>query len=123
MSTRIIALADKTVVSVVGLEVHGLKPNALEGVLQERTGRIVRVIGVTGDSVQMDVYGLAPEDVLRDEQGIIRAVSAVEGIRATEIASILSAHRPRELTLDDLRQGDHRGCPGERWMRPPATND
>ncbi len=123
MSTRIIALADKTVVSVVGLEVHGLRPGDLEGVLQERTGRVVRVIGVTGDSVQMDVYGLAPEDVLRDERGIVRAVSAVEGIRATEVASILSAHRPRELTLDDLRQGDSRGCHGERWMKPPDTND
>ena len=118
MSTQIIALVDKTVVRLRGVCIRGLRPQQLEDAVGKRTGRMVRVIGVTGDAVEMDLYGLSPEEVLRDEAGIVRAVSAVEGVTAGEVAHIESAHAPVVVDADSLTVPGRTGCPGERFRSP-----
>ena len=67
-SDRIIAFADKTVFSIKGLEVKGLNTEQIEDALMKKLGTIVRVIGVTSDRIEMDVYGIEPEQILRDER-------------------------------------------------------
>ena len=66
---RFIAFVDKTVVKITGLSMKGVKPFELEQILQERLKRAVRVIGVSGTDLKLDVYGLAPEEILADENG------------------------------------------------------
>lgn len=110
---RIIAMVDKTVVKVTGLEVLGLKPRDVESHLAQALGRPARVIGVGGDGLSFDVYGLAPEAVLADAAGVIRAIALADGVRATEVAQIDSAERARTFDVADLaaRTGS---CQGER---------
>jgi hypothetical protein len=117
MDDRIIVFADKTILSIEGVEPRGLRPVDLESLLAEKLGVPVRVIGVTGTSVELDVYGLEPEAILRDEAGLIRAVSAVEGVHATELARIASAKRAVPV---DIRKPipEPGGCQGERWRAP-----
>ena len=67
--TAVIVHADKTVMRITGLRVQGLDTRALEQLLAERLATAVRVIGVTGEAVEMDVYGAPDEAVLRDEGG------------------------------------------------------
>ena len=55
--TAVIVHADKTVMRITGLRVQGLDTRALEQLLAERLATAVRVIGVTGEAVEMDVYG------------------------------------------------------------------
>ena len=111
----IIAHANKTVLKIHGLKVKGLNARALEETLTTRLRSVVRVIGVTGESVDMDVYGLDEQSILKDEAGIIRAVSLTEGITATEVAKIACATKivPVDYNaIPDLRVG----CAKERWM-------
>lgn len=118
MSTRVIAYVDKTVVKIRGVKVHGLKPVAVERALARRLGRPVRVIGVTGDSIDMDVYGLDAEAVWRNERGIIKAVSAVDGICGAEVARIASADKPTEMDIARIPAQRGAGCARERWASP-----
>ena len=76
---------------------------------------VVRVIGVTGSSVDMDVYGIDPEKLLKDEQGIIEAVSLSEGITATEVARIAEAKRIVEVDYAELEGKKRTACARERW--------
>ena len=85
-SDRIIAFADKTVFSIKGLEVKGLNTEQIEDALMKKLGTIVRVIGVTSDRIEMDVYGIEPEQILRDENDVIKAVACAEGITLTDLA-------------------------------------
>jgi hypothetical protein len=118
MKERIIVLADKTILRVAGLDVRGLKPTDLEKALSDRLDTPVRVIGVTGESIEVDVYGMEPEAVLADETGAISAISAVEGITASEVTHIASARRAVDVDLDSLpRPMPSAGCRAERWHR------
>lgn len=116
MEERVIVLADKTVLKVTGVRVKGLRPVDVERVLSQRLGTLVRVIGVTGRSIDMDVYGLPPEALLQDEEGTISALSAVEGIQASEVAQIASARRAVDVHVDHLPGPlESGGCRAERW--------
>lgn len=116
METHIIAYVDKTVIKIKGLEIMGMKPFQIEEVLKEIVGRPIRVIGVTGDSIEMDVYGLEPEAILKSEEGIINAISTVEGISATDVARIDSAAKAIEIDVDKIPKGENYGCAKERWL-------
>ncbi len=113
--TAVIVHADKTVMRITGLRVQGLDTRALEQLLAERLATAVRVIGVTGEAVEMDVYGAPDEAVLRDEAGILRAVSLCEGITATEVAHM--ALSERILPVDAADIPEKTPCARERWMR------
>lgn len=116
METRIVAFVDKTVVKITGVKVRGLKPYELEQTLKNQIGRPVRVIGVTGDAIEMDIYGLEPEALYRDEQGIVKAVSMVSGITAAEVIKIASAEKSVEVSIERVPKGEYPGCAKERWL-------
>lgn len=113
----IIAHADKTVLKISGLQVRGLNTRQLEELLSERLHTFVRVIGVTGDRVEMDVYNLEPEQIAKDEQGIIQTVALTEGITASEISAISCNKKIVEVDFDAVPGRPTSDCPRERWMK------
>lgn len=115
MTERIIAYVDKTIVKITGLRIKGIKPFEVEKILQERIGRTVRVIGITGDSLQLDIYGLEPEAIRLDEQGIIQAISLIPGLTATEVTQIDRAEKARRVDIIELTEVAESACPKERW--------
>ncbi len=115
MTNRVIAYLDKTVVRITGVTVHGLDPRQLEDSLTRTVGRPVRLIGVTGDALDMDVYGLGTEDILAQADGIVSAVSATEGIRATDVARIAATDAATELDIADIPRGPAEGCVRRAW--------
>ena len=58
----------------------------LEQILGEKLHTFVRVIGVTGDNIEMDVYDIEPEQVRKNEKGLIESIVLTEGITVTELA-------------------------------------
>lgn len=115
MRTWVLAHIDKTVVKISGVEIKGLRPVELEKALNDYLGRPVRVIGVTGVSIEMDMYGVEPDAIFRDEAGIVRALSAVEGINGADVIKISSVEKVKEIPLAKVPKGDSFGCARERW--------
>ena len=116
----VIAHADKTVLKIHGLKIKGLNARALEEALTSRLQSTVRVIGVTGSSIEMDVYGLDEENILKDEAGIIRTISLSEGITAAEIAKIASAKKAVPVNFNEIfnNPGSYpAGCAKEKWLK------
>ena len=116
-SEKIIAFADKTVFSIKGLEVKGLNTEQLEDILTKKLGTLVRVIGVTSSRIEMDVYGIAPEQIKRDENDVIKAVACAEGITLTDLSQIESNERIVEVDLNSIGEADAPYCARERWRR------
>ncbi|NLZ54755.1 MAG: hypothetical protein GX892_16755 [Thermoanaerobacteraceae bacterium] len=114
MDNQVIVYVDKTYVRITGVKVKGLKPYELEQTLKDTLQRYVRVIGVTGTSIEMDIYGLDPEAVYRDEKGIVKAISTVEGITAEDIIKIAQAEKSVEISIEDFPKDDIAGCARER---------
>lgn len=114
--TQVIVQADKTVVKISGLSIKGLNTQELEDLLIQRIGSIVRIIGVTGSSLEMDVYGMNAKDILKDEAGIISAVSLAEGISASEVAQISYAKNITAVAYDQIPSGSDYACMKERWL-------
>ena len=55
---KVIVQVDKTVVKITGVDVKGLNIQELESLLKDKLKSMVRIIGVTGSSLEMDVYGI-----------------------------------------------------------------
>ena len=110
----IIAHADKAVLKISGIQVKGLDTRQLEALLSASLETMVRVIGVTGDQVEMDVYNIAPEQVRYRRNAIIEAISLIEGITATEIIEMSCSERIVEVDGGNVPQ--RADCPAERWM-------
>jgi len=118
MATRVIAYVDKTVVRITGVRVKGLKPCELERALSDRVGATVRVIGVSGDAIDMDVYGLDPDALLKDDRGMVRAISATDGIRAADLVRIEAAPSVVEVDAERLpKPGSAHGCGRQKWVK------
>ena len=113
---HVIAYADKTVLKISGVKVKGLKPEDLEEKMNTLFQRPVRLIGVTSDSVEMDVYSLEPEQILENQEGLITAISMVPGLTATEVVQIASAEKARAVSADQIVPGLGQGCARERWL-------
>lgn len=115
---KVIAYIDKTMVKIVGFNMNGLKPYQIEDKLQEILSRQVRVVGVSGNSLEIDVYNIAPEDIWRNEEGIIKAITTCEGLSGEEIAKIATAEKAPEISLEKLKK-ESKGaiCPRERRLR------
>lgn len=114
-SEKIIAFADKTVFSIKGLEVKGLNTEQVEDILTKKLGTMVRVIGVTSSRIEMDVYGISPEQIRRDENDVIKAVACAEGISLTDLAQIESSERIVEVDFNDISTETAPYCARERW--------
>ncbi len=115
MEDKIIAYVDKTIVKITGIQVRGMKPAELEKQVTAAIGCPVRVIGVSSQSIQMDIYGLEPEAVMRNEQGFLQAVSLVPGLTASNIMQIATAERAREVSATELAKRTRTSCPKENW--------
>ena len=114
--SQVIAYADKTVLRIEGLRVRGLDTRELERRLMERFGTVVRVIGVTGGAIDMDVYDIDPERILRDEAGVIRTVSATPGVTPTQVARLAGAERIVPVDFERVKLDGRYACARERWL-------
>ncbi|MCL1992741.1 MAG: hypothetical protein FWG66_07325 [Spirochaetes bacterium] len=114
----VIAHADKTVLKISGLKVKALNARNLETTLSARLQSTVRVIGVTGNSIDMDVYGMDAENILKDEEGLLRAVSLCEGITAADLAKASCSPKTVSVGYEEiphLRNG-YAKCAKEKWL-------
>jgi hypothetical protein len=116
-SEYVIAQADKTVLRISGLSVKGMNTHKLEQVLEGRLKSRVRVIGVTGDAVEMDIYGLAPEQIQEDEKGIIQALALADGITVTDLAKICDNRKIVDVGFDEIPAEPTSMCHRERWIK------
>ncbi len=114
MSERVIVLADKTILRIRGISVAGLRPHELEVRLRAVLDTPVRVIGVTGESLDLDVYGMDPDAILRSEEDLITTVSLTDGIAAAEVIQIAAAERAVDVDADAVPESPN-GCRAERW--------
>ena len=112
----VIVNVDKVVVKITGIQVQGLNITQLEETLQKKLKTMTRIIGVTGKSMEMDVYGLGESDIKRNKKGLIQAISLAEGIKVTELMKIASIKKIREIDIDNIPPYVEGGCAGERWM-------
>jgi predicted SpoU family rRNA methylase len=115
-SERVIAFADKTVLSISGLKIKGLNTQDIEDTLSEKLNTVVRVIGVTGDRIEMDVYGITPENIDKDEDNIIKAVACIEGVTLTELAEITENKQIKDADIEHLPDFDGIVCGKEKWL-------
>lgn len=114
-NNKIIAFADKTVFSISGLEIKGLNIEEIEDNLIKKFGTLVRVIGVTGEHIEMDVYGIYPEQIMKDQNEVIKAVACAEGVTLTDLAQVEKAERIVDINYDEVTPESHLYCARERW--------
>ncbi len=119
---KIIAYADKTILKISNVTIKGLNTKELENSLMEKLNTIVRIIGVTGENIEMDIYNLSTEDVLRDSQGIIKAVSLSEGIKAENVMN-LSAEKAVQVDINNIDMIKNISCARERWQSYERNNN
>ena len=113
---KVIVQVDKTVIKITGLEIKGLNIHELEKILKDRLKSVVRVIGVTGSSVEMDIYGVEEADILKDGDGIIKAVAIAEGITITDVTKMMSVEKIKTVSADSLPEYHEGMCMKERWL-------
>ncbi|MDR1731676.1 MAG: hypothetical protein LBR61_06230 [Synergistaceae bacterium] len=114
--TYIIAQADKQVLKISGLSVKGLDTRRLEAILSEKVGSVVRVIGVTGSSIEMDIYGVPDEQVLRNERGFVEALALAEGITISDLTAVTASRKIIPADFADMPPDRDAACAAERWM-------
>ena len=114
--TRILVQVDKTVVKITGLSVKGLNIPQLEGILRRKLKTFIRVIGVMGNSLEMDVYGLDEEAVRLGEKGFIEAIALADGITVSDLTRMDGVERIRQVDFEDLPPFREGQCMKERWL-------
>ena len=115
MDDYVIVHADKMVLKIRGVNVKGLDASALEEKLAEKLQSVVRVIGVTGSSIDMDLYGVDEENILKDEAGIIHTVSLTDGITVSDVTGISYAKKIVSVDFDEIPNLE--GCAKQRWAQ------
>ncbi len=113
---KVIVQVDKTVVKITGIDVKGLNIQQLEALLKDKLKSVVRIIGVTGSSLEMDVYGVEEEDVLKEKNGLIKAVALADGITLTDLAQISSVSKIKTVDINDVPKYSEGQCLKERWL-------
>lgn len=113
----IIAHADKSVMKISGLRVKGLNTKKLEQLLKEKLHATVRVIGVTGESIEMDAYDIEPDQIRKNEKGLIEILALTEGITATDVAKISCSEKIVEVAYDQIPEEPISACAKERWIK------
>lgn len=111
----IIAHADKSVLKISGVKVRGLNTRQLEELLSEKLHTFVRVIGVTGEGIEMDVYDIEPDQVRKNEQGLIECIALTEGITATELTRMSCSDKIIAVDYDEIPDEPRSACAMERW--------
>lgn len=113
----IIAHADKSVLKISGLEVKGLNTKQLEKILGDKLHTFVRVIGVTGSNIEMDVYDIEPEQVRKNEKGLIESIVLTEGITVTELTKLSCSEKIVPVDYNSIPEQPISDCAMERWMK------
>ena len=57
-----------------------------------------------------------PEQIQKDEHGLIQAISTTEGVTATELAKLAGAEKIVPVDINHIPQRDHDYCARERWI-------
>lgn len=115
LENKVIVQVDKTVVKITGLEIKGLNIQQLEKIIKDKLKSVVRIIGVTGNSIEMDVYGIEEENILKEKDGIIKAIALAEGITVSDLVEIDSVEKIKNHHIDNVPEYNQ-GCRGERWL-------
>ncbi|MBD3346397.1 MAG: hypothetical protein GF401_15195 [Chitinivibrionales bacterium] len=115
MKSKIICYADKCMLKIEGLSVKGLRPVELEKSLSQKLNTVVRVIGVTGDRLDMDIYGMKESDIERNSEGIVVAVAAAEGITIADVKKITLNDGCINININEVAPVNVPGCAGQRW--------
>jgi len=113
----IIAHADKSVLKISGLEVKGLNTKQLEEILEKKLHTFVRVIGVTGENIEMDVYDIEPEQIRKNAEGIIKSMVLTEGITTTDLTKLSCSEKIVEVDYNSIPDEPLSACARERWMK------
>ena len=113
----IIAYADKSVLKISGLSVKGMSTTQVEKVLQDKLQTIVRVIGVTGESIEMDVYNAVPEKIRRNAYGVIDALALAEGITVSDLTKVSCSDKIVPVEWKDIPDKPVSNCLRERWIK------
>ena len=113
---KIIVQVDKTVVKITGIDVKGLNIQQLESIIKDKLKSVVRIIGVTGSSLEMDVYGIEEEAVYREADGLIKAIALADGITITDLAQISSVNKIKSVDINDVPEYSEGQCMKERWL-------
>ena len=114
--THIYVQVDKTVVRITGLSVQNLNIQQLEEILQQKLKTMLRIIGVTGSTLEMDVYGLDEADILRNAQGVIQAISIADGIHVSDVTQLASVRKIHSVDFDHIPEHKEGECMSERWL-------
>ena len=113
---KVIVQVDKTVVKITGLKVKGLNIQSLEKIIQDKLKSVVRIIGVTGSSVEMDIYGIEEDAVKKEEDGLIKAIALADGITVCDVTQINSVEKIKTIDFDSLPPYEEGTCMKERWL-------
>lgn len=114
--SKIIVQVDKTVVKITGVTIKGLNIQQVENLMREKLKSAARVIGVTGSSIEMDVYGVEEEDIRKDGEGLIQAISVADGITLTDLAQISSVDKIKTVDISEVPTYSETQCMMERWL-------
>lgn len=116
-NANVIVQVDKTVVKINGISVKGLNINGLEEILKDKLKSMIRIIGVTGETLEMDVYGMEESDILRAEDGLIKAIATADGITVSDVSHLSSVKKIQTVDFDAVPEYIANGCMGERWQK------
>jgi hypothetical protein len=113
----IIAYADKSVLKISGLNIKGMSTTEVEDLLSDKLKAFVRVIGVTGSSIEMDVYDIDPEQVRKNADGVIDTIALAEGISVSDVTSLSCSDRIVPVDFNNIPDEPISDCPMERWIK------
>ncbi len=113
----IIAYADKSVLKISGLSIKGMSTTQVEDLLSDKLKAFVRVIGVTGDSIEMDVYDIDPEQVRKNAEGVIDTIALAEGITVSDITNLSCSDKIVPVDFNSIPDEPISDCPMERWIK------
>lgn len=113
----IIAYADKSVLKISGLNVKGMSTTQVEDLLSDKLKAYVRVIGVTGTSIEMDVYDIEPEQVRKNADGVIDALALAEGITVSDLTQLDCSDKIVPVDFNNIPAEPVSDCPMERWIK------
>ena len=117
-NSKVIVYADKNMISISGISVKGLNTTQIEEMLTESIGQNTRIIGVTTENIEMDIYGAA-DYKLEDIAGkLLKVISLTDEITCSDIVSIASNGKLLEVDYKNIPSAEvGGGCVGERWIR------
>ena len=87
----------------------------MEKLLQDKLKSMIRIIGVTGNSIEMDVYDIDEKDILREENGIVKAIALADGITVSDVSKLSSVKKIKSVDINSIPKYVKGGCVGERW--------